>query len=100
MVEGRWASGLLAPHVRRQLSICHSTVVPRDVRSPGYRMRGWGREAILDLMPGVFADRRLVDIYDALHPDRSDLDPYFSKIVELGPSSLVDLDCSARTFAC
>jgi SAM-dependent methyltransferase len=72
-----------------------------DFGSPGYRMRGCGTRAILDLMPGVlFADRRLAEIYGALRPDRSDLDPYFSKLAELGPSSVVDLDCGTGTFAC
>jgi SAM-dependent methyltransferase len=60
-----------------------------------------GLEAILDLMPGVlFADRRLAEmICDALHRDRSDFDPYFSKIAEVGPSSADDLDCGTGTFS-
>jgi hypothetical protein len=52
-------------------------------------------------MPGVlFADRRLAEVYDALHRDRGDFDPYCSKIAEVGPSSVDDLDCGTGMFAC
>jgi hypothetical protein len=60
-----------------------------------------GREAILDLMPGVlFADCRLAEICDPLHRDRSDFDPYCFKIAQVGSSSVDDLDCGNGTFAC
>jgi hypothetical protein len=59
-----------------------------------------GREAILDVMPDVLlADLRLAEIYDALHRDRSDFDPSFSRIAGVGPSSVGDLDCGSGTFA-
>jgi hypothetical protein len=42
-------------------------------------------------MTGVlFADRRLAEIYDDLHRDRSDLDPYLARVAELSPTSVLD----------
>jgi SAM-dependent methyltransferase len=47
----------------------------------------------------LFADRRLAEIYDALHRDRSDLDPYLARVAELSPTSVLDLGCGTGTFA-
>lgn len=52
-------------------------------------------------MPGIlFAEPRLATIYDALHPDRSDLDPFLAIIDELAPASVLDLGCGTGTLAC
>jgi SAM-dependent methyltransferase len=51
-------------------------------------------------MTGIlFAEPRLAQVYDALHPDRSDLDPYFAIVDELGTRSVLDLGCGTGTFA-
>lgn len=52
-------------------------------------------------MPGIlFAQPRLAAIYDALHPDRSDLDPYLWLVDRLKPGSVLDLGAGTGTFAC
>jgi SAM-dependent methyltransferase len=48
----------------------------------------------------IFNDRRLVDIYDPLDPDRSDLDAYLALIDEFGVLSILDIGCGTGTFAC
>jgi SAM-dependent methyltransferase len=48
----------------------------------------------------IFNERRLVDIYDPLHPDRSDLEPYLALIHEFGVRSVLDIGCGTGTFAC
>lgn len=47
----------------------------------------------------VFDDPRLAAIYDALDPDRSDLDPYLAMIEEFGARSVLDLGCGTGVFA-
>lgn len=47
----------------------------------------------------VFDDPRLAAIYDALDPDRSDLDPYLDMIEEFGASSVLDVGCGTGVFA-
>jgi SAM-dependent methyltransferase len=47
----------------------------------------------------VFDDPRLAAIYDALDPDRSDLEPYLDMIAEFGARSVVDLGCGTGVFA-
>jgi SAM-dependent methyltransferase len=47
-----------------------------------------------------FAVPRLAEIYDALHPDRSDLDVYGAIVSELGASAVLDVGCGTGTFAC
>ena len=47
----------------------------------------------------VFEHPRLVAIYDALDPDRSDLDVYAAIIAELGARSVLDVGCGTGTFA-
>jgi ubiquinone/menaquinone biosynthesis C-methylase UbiE len=42
---------------------------------------------------------RLAAIYDALDPDRSDLDPYLAMIEEFGARSVLDLGCGTGVFA-
>lgn len=52
-------------------------------------------------MAGIlFGEPRLASIYDALHPDRSDLDPYLTIDASLAPRSVIDLGCGTGTFAC
>ncbi|HUR76913.1 MAG TPA: class I SAM-dependent methyltransferase [Acidimicrobiales bacterium] len=52
-------------------------------------------------MAGIFfAEPRLADIYDALHSDRSDLEPFLLIVEELEPTSVVDLGCGTGTLAC
>jgi SAM-dependent methyltransferase len=48
----------------------------------------------------IFNERRLVDIYDPLDPDRSDLDTYLALIDEFGVRSILDIGCGTGTFAC
>ena len=51
-------------------------------------------------MPDVaFDDPRLAAIYDALDPDRSDLDPYLAMVEEFGVRSVLDLGCGTGVFA-
>jgi SAM-dependent methyltransferase len=47
----------------------------------------------------VFDDPRLAAIYDALDPDRSDLDPYLEMIGEFNIRSVLDLGCGTGVFA-
>ncbi len=47
----------------------------------------------------VFDHPRLAAIYDALDPDRSDLDAYAALVEELGARSVLDLGCGTGTFA-
>jgi SAM-dependent methyltransferase len=47
----------------------------------------------------VFDDPRLAAIYDALDPDRSDLDAYLAMVEELGARSVLDLGCGTGVFA-
>lgn len=48
----------------------------------------------------IFADPRLARIYDALDPDRADLDVYVGIVDELGARSVLDVGCGTGTFAC
>src|SRR6187551_2463973 len=47
----------------------------------------------------VFEHPRLVSIYDALDPDRSDLDVYAAIADELGARRVLDVGCGTGTFA-
>lgn len=47
----------------------------------------------------AFADPRLAVLYDALDPDRSDLDAYEAIVEELGAGSVVDLGCGTGSLA-
>ena len=47
----------------------------------------------------VFDEPRLAAIYDALDPDRSDLDAYVAMIDEFGARSVLDLGCGTGVFA-
>ena len=47
----------------------------------------------------MFDEPRLAGIYDALDPDRSDLDAYVAMIEEFGASSVLDLGCGTGVFA-
>jgi SAM-dependent methyltransferase len=48
----------------------------------------------------IFANPRLAAIYDALDPDRSDLDVYAAMAAEFGARSVLDVGCGTGTFAC
>jgi len=47
----------------------------------------------------IFEDPRLAAIYDALDPDRRDLDVYVSIAEELGAHRVLDVGCGTGTFA-
>lgn len=47
----------------------------------------------------VFAHPRLAAIYDALDPDRGDLDGYAAMTAEFGARSVLDIGCGTGTFA-
>lgn len=47
----------------------------------------------------IFAQPRLADIYDALDPDRGDLDAYAAIVAELGAGSVLDLGCGTGQLA-
>jgi SAM-dependent methyltransferase len=47
----------------------------------------------------IFEEPRLAQIYDALDPDRSDLDVYVAIAEEFGARSALDLGCGTGTFA-
>lgn len=47
-----------------------------------------------------FAEPRLAAVYDALDPDRSDLDRYLGVAEELGATEVLDVGCGTGTFAC
>jgi SAM-dependent methyltransferase len=47
----------------------------------------------------IFEHPRLVAIYDALHPDRGDLETYVAIVEELGARSVLDVGCGTGTFA-
>jgi SAM-dependent methyltransferase len=46
-----------------------------------------------------FDEPRLAAIYDALDPDRSDLDAYVAMVDEFGAGSVLDLGCGTGVFA-
>lgn len=47
----------------------------------------------------IFANPRLAQIYDALDPDRSDLDAYLDMAREFGARRVLDIGCGTGTFA-
>jgi 2-polyprenyl-3-methyl-5-hydroxy-6-metoxy-1,4-benzoquinol methylase len=47
----------------------------------------------------VFADPRLAAVYDALDPDRSDLDAYVAMVDEFGARRILDVGCGTGTLA-
>ncbi|TWD73333.1 methyltransferase family protein [Kribbella amoyensis] len=48
----------------------------------------------------LFEDRRLVELYDPLETDRSDLDVYAAIVAEFAARSVLDVGCGTGTFAC
>lgn len=52
------------------------------------------------VVDALFARPRLADVYDALDPDRGDLDAYVAMVEEFGAASVVDLGCGTGTLAC
>ncbi len=47
----------------------------------------------------IFSHPRLAAVYDALDPDRSDLDVYLGIVRELGGGRVLDIGCGTGTFA-
>ncbi|MDE9364106.1 class I SAM-dependent methyltransferase [Luteipulveratus sp. YIM 133132] len=52
------------------------------------------------MVDAAFADPRMARHYDALDPDRSDLDVYAALVDELGARQVLDIGCGTGTFAC
>jgi SAM-dependent methyltransferase len=48
----------------------------------------------------AFEEPRLAGIYDAMDPDRSDLDAYAAMATEFGAGHVLDVGCGTGTFAC
>jgi SAM-dependent methyltransferase len=48
----------------------------------------------------IFSAPRLAGIYDALDPERTDLEAYLTIAGELGARSVLDIGCGTGTFAC
>ena len=48
----------------------------------------------------TFEHPRLAQIYDALEPDRPDLDLYARLVTEFGARTVLDIGCGTGTFAC
>ena len=48
----------------------------------------------------IFDNPRLAGVYDALDPDRSDLDTYVDLVRELGAADVLDVGCGTGTLAC
>lgn len=52
------------------------------------------------MVDAIFSEPRLAAVYDALDPDRSDLEVYERIVVdELGARSVLDIGCGTGTFA-
>ena len=64
------------------------------------RLGGWERRHDRVVADARFDDPRLARVYDALDPDRSDLDVYMALVDELGVRSVLDIGCGTGTFAC
>ncbi len=47
----------------------------------------------------LFEHPRLAAVYDALDPDRSDLNVYAAIVTELGAQLVLDMGCGTGTFA-
>ncbi len=47
----------------------------------------------------IFEHPRLAAIYDALDPNRADLDVYVDVVSELGAGRVLDVGCGTGTFA-
>jgi len=52
------------------------------------------------MVDDIFEHPRLVGIYDALDPDRSDLEVYVDMVDELGADRVLDVGCGTGTLRC
>ena len=59
----------------------------------------WRRIA-LTLPDARFAHPRLAAIYDAIEPERPDLNAYLNLVSEVGARTVLDVGCGTGTFAC
>jgi len=88
--------------LRRLRSLTGQRFVRRDA-GPGGRKWVADRPLLLSGCPvpdAIFAEPRLADIYDALDPDRSDLETYLAVADELDARSVLDIGCGTGTLAC
>jgi len=74
------------------------TVGPPRRPAPSDLLAPFERDCLV--ADAIFNERRLVDIYDPLDLDRSDLDTYLALISEFGVRSILDIGCGTGTFAC
>jgi SAM-dependent methyltransferase len=65
-----------------------------SVRNPGVQLR-----TVILMADPIFEHPRLAAIYDALDPDRSDLDAYVAIAEELDARRVLDVGCGTGTFA-
>lgn len=59
------------------------------------RPRAVGHLRVAD---AIFEKPRLAEIYDALDPDRTDLDTYLAIVDEFGAGAVVDIGCGTGTW--
>jgi len=73
---------------------------PDSVSSPAIGARGRVAPGTVPRMAdNIFEHPRLAAVYDALDPDRSDLDVYAAIAGELGARRVLDVGCGTGTFA-
>lgn len=63
---------------------------------------GWDHSEVLysaGVADALFEHPRLAAVYDALDPDRSDLEVYAAIVAELGARRVLDVGCGTGTFA-
>lgn len=57
------------------------------------------RPSLVIVPDALFDDPRMVELYDPLDPDRSDLDVYVALALEAGARTVLDIGCGTGTFA-
>lgn len=58
------------------------------------------RGTVCGMPDALFDHPRVAGVYDALDPDRSDLDTYLDLVDEVGAGSVLDVGCGTGTFGC